>query len=196
MDSATFLRTVFGPAPEGLILVWTLPNRVSRFFDRPEDAAGYARALEAYDVYVGVGLQARDLGPRQRGGARDVIALPGLWADIDIAGPAHAGSKRYPPDEAAAMELLDSLPVPPSLVVHSGHGLQPWWLFSRPWRLDTAAARAQAEARARGWIQTIQLAARARGWDIDAVGDLARVLRLPGSVNHKQAGAPAPVRVL
>lgn len=192
-----FVGTLLGNSelPAGAhALLWTLPNKRSQFFRSPLAlAATAARLTDAHDVYIGVGLRSRDHGASSRGGANDVIGLVGLWADIDIVDPTHKKAN-LPPDEDAARALLDELPLAPTLLVHSGHGLQAWWAFSEPYLFDSAEERGRVAGIARGWHERLKAAAKAHGWDVDSVWDISRVLRLPGTVNRK--GVPVPVCLL
>jgi len=142
-------------------------------------------------VYIGAGLYRSP----KRGNAEEVSALVGLWADIDFAAPVHKKAN-LPSNEDEAGRILERLPHPPSAIVHSGHGLQCWWLFRKPLAIRSKAARCSAAALVKGWVDYIRLQARrAGGWDVDATGDLARVLRLPGTMNRKAVPA-VPVRLL
>src|SRR5690349_8324444 len=110
MDMAErFLCTTFSGAPEdAYILLWTLPDRRSRFFPSVALAEAAAYAVERSadsDVYVGCTLRARDHGPHARGEATEAHGIIGLWADIDVMKPATA--KTYFPTRAAADAFLD-----------------------------------------------------------------------------------------
>lgn len=195
-DTSLFFSTLFGALPEGaLITIWTLPDKRSARFRDGASAGFYARRRAAdCDVYVAVGLQGLDLGPQRRGEASDVIGLVGLWADIDYADPVH---KRpgLPPDAEAARDLVMSLPLAPTMMVHSGHGLQAWWAFAEPWMFDNEEDRSHAARIARGWQRRLADAGAARKWSLDSTHDLARVLRVPGTLNRK-GKEPVPVRLL
>jgi putative DNA primase/helicase len=135
--------------------------------------------------------------PTERLKAGQVAGIVGLWADIDVAGPGHRAARRYPPDLAAARDLVTALPRPPSILVDSGHGLHAWWLVEGgPWMFADAAERAHAARVAAGWQLLLQAKAGHRGWDIDSTADLARVLRVPGTMNRKVPDTPVEVRVL
>jgi len=58
-------------------------------------------------------------------------------------------------------------------------------LFSEPLGIATDAHRKNVGDALRGWQMFINDAARARGWKLDNTSDLPRVLRVPGSLNHK-----------
>src|SRR5579884_3526808 len=95
----TFCQRLFGHMPEGsYVLLWTLPDKRSRFVRSAHDLAELVRKLApTHDVYVGVGLRGADLGPTQRGSADEVIALTAFVADIDFADPVHR-KPNLPPD--------------------------------------------------------------------------------------------------
>lgn len=137
---------------------------------------------------------------RGRGGASDTAALVGVWADIDIAGPGHKhpddADLPLPVDTDQALDVLADLLLPPTKVLHTGGGLQAWWLFHEPWLFDGDADRAQAGALAGAWGDTVVEVGRRRGLHVDNVGDLARILRPAGSWNRKPDREPVAVRSL
>jgi putative DNA primase/helicase len=132
-----------------------------------------------------------------RGGEADSHALAFLWADVDYGTVGHKpvpGGLPLPPDEGAAREIIAKLPTP-TLIVHSGGGLYPLWLFERPVFI-TEANRPEVRVRSQDWQTMIKNKAADLGWHYGSgVGDLARVLRLPGSVNRKD-GLERPCRVI
>ncbi len=123
----------------------------------------------------------------------DAIAgIAGMWSDVDYAGKNHA-KPRLPQTEEEALELVAAMPVRPTILVHSGHGLQAWWLFKKPWMFQNGE-REEAQALIRDWQGHMAWLAKRRGWVVDSTHDLARVMRLPGTVNNK--AEPVPVRVI
>jgi len=190
--SASFFRELFSdaPGPDRRIGIFTLPDKRTRQFAEVDEAAGYVAGLE--EAFFGVGL----IGGRRLGrpSAKDIVALPGLWLDIDCQAP-YRRRGDLPADLADARRLLDRLPLAPSLLVDSGHGLHAYWLFREVWTFEADGERQAAAALARGWVRLAQAQAQALGWTIDPVGDLPRVLRVLGTVNRK-GGTARPVRVL
>ena len=188
MTPQEFLQALYGgAASSGWLTVWTLPDKKTAFFPMSDIPAAvrYAEGLfDTRDVYFGVGLRREKLGDRQRGGNDDVTVIPALWADIDIFGPAHKETA-LPLTEKEALAFLDSMPLKPSIVVNSGNGLHAYWLLDKPLSIATGAHRKNVAEALRGWQLYINAAARERGWNLDNVSDLARVLRLPGGINHK-----------
>ena len=94
----------------------------------------------------------------------------------------------------AANKLLDRIGLKPSIIVHTGHGIQAYWLLKEFWAFDNPVERHQAATLSRRWVSTIQAVAMAQGYDVDAVGDLTRVFRLPGTTNRK--ADPVPVEII
>lgn len=140
------------------------------------------------DVWHGVATR-RERLPYGRGGDADCAALPGLWLDVDIAGPGHRGGHTLPPDVDAAKTLIMRFAEQPTVVVHSGGGLQAWWLFREPMPVDDETPALLAR-----WGATWAAYGKERGWHVDNVFDIARVMRLPGTLNRKVA-EPRPVHV-
>jgi putative DNA primase/helicase len=187
-----FIERVHGPEPSGWLVTWTRQNKSTKAFNLAEQTAidrivDYtASCAEAYDVYAAVGLQAQEPESSGRGKESGVLSVAGLWSDIDVAGPAH---KRHnlPPNEGEALSLIDVVGLPPSVVVHTGHGLQAYWLFREPFVIETAAERKALKSLSRRFQQMVRQLAEARGWALDSTSDLCRVLRIPGTFNRKIA---------
>src|SRR3954452_17064435 len=100
-------------------------------------AAEYVAGLDAErreGVYARVTTLRGPLAAGRRGGIADTLALPALWADIDLAGPGHEATPLpLPPDEDAAVAIITASRLPdPTLWVHSGGGLYPIWMLDPP----------------------------------------------------------------
>ncbi len=186
-----FLSAVW---PEGVpeghrLLLWTLQDIRSHWARSIDEAASIAQRLApTRDVYLGIGagrMPDRD-AVSHRLKAAEVLTLPAFGADFDLDGPGHKKSGLFRSEEEI-LELIGKLPLQPTVLVHTGGGLQAWWCFKEPWELESDAERAHAERLSRGWANFLRSEARARGRELDAVWDLARVLRVPGTFNHKLA---------
>jgi len=187
MTAHEFLQTMYGDANNGYLTIWTMPDKRTAFFliSKTEAVTEYAESrFESHDVYYGVGLRKEKLGENQRGGNDDVVVIPAFWSDIDIKGPAHK-EIALPASIDEALAFLESLPLKPSFIVSSGNGLHVYWLFDKPLGIATEAHRTNIAAALHGWQMFINSSARERGWKFDNTSDLARVLRLPGGINHK-----------
>jgi hypothetical protein len=192
MTPHEFLESLWAEKPSDLyILIWTLQNKRSQWFQNIEDAAAFVKSCQDQDVYVGVGLSPRDCGPSRRCPSEDVVCVAGLWADFDLRSPAHA-QKSLPETIDEAIGLVPK-EFPPTLVVATGNGAHAWWLFKEPWVFDDAGERERAARLVHCWHTEIHENAKRRGWSFDRLSDLARVLRIPGTVNRKDPANPKPV---
>lgn len=190
-----FLSDVFGSKPsDAYVTIWRLSDKTSFFFDDLERAAEQAAGLASEDTYVAVALSARDLGPNRRCKSEEAIGIPGCWLDLDIRGPAHK-KPNLPPTLEDALKLIPQ-DLQPSIIVSSGHGLQVWFLFKEPFMFDDEQDRRFAQKLVRRLERLIRQRAAAGGWDVDAVSELARVLRVPGTTNTKDPSDHRPVQVL
>lgn len=193
MKPADFLAELWGSKlPDGtLIQVWELERRRSSYYRAPIGTSGLKGRG---DLYTCVALTHKDHGPRHRARADQAVAIAGLWLDIDINGGPD-GKTGAAPNATVAGELAHHL-LEPTLLINSGHGRQAWWLLDDgPWRFRTRDAQAQAALMAAQWHRLHQAAAAERGFQIDSTHDLARLMRLPGTINCK-GGTQSPVWVI
>jgi hypothetical protein len=188
--AAVFLRSLFAGQDRGFAVLHTLPDRRSVFFDVSEsdwaDRASQSAITLRRSQHVYVAVCSQGKRPQHgRGAASTVLSVPGLWADIDVRGP---GRKRenLPASEEDAWQIIDSVPIRPTLVVRSGFGLQPYWLFREPFEIANDDDRRRIAGLALTFLRYLQSRASEQGWHVDATADLARVLRLPGTFNRKQ----------
>lgn len=135
-----------------------------------------AQEWHGSDLWISASSFARSHGPK-RGTRDDVASVPALWLDLDIAGPGHKRTDQLPPDEEAAMGLLKRFGLAPTMVVHSGGGLQAWWVLTEP--MSPEAYEALAEDWQAMWDGL------AKPYVVDHVFDSTRLMRLPGTWNHK-----------
>lgn len=113
-----------------------------------------------------------------RGTAEDTLAVPGVWADLDIAGPGHKHA-RLPKSEEEALEVLQRSGLPePTMIVRTGGGFSAWWKFNEA-VTDLAYATTVSQH-----VHEL-LTAASPELKIDNVSDLARVMRVPGTTNRK-----------
>lgn len=195
MTPSEFLTRLWGEAPPGQALLWTLPDKRSTWFNHFGNLDGFANANRQKDVYTGVSLGAKDakLSDKVRVSSNDSAGIAGLWADIDIASIEHQ-KQNLPPTMKDALALISAVGYEPSITVHSGHGLQCWWLFKEPWMFQSVTERRVAQNTCQSWNEMLAKAFNKQGWTIDSVYDLARVMRLPGTTNYKSK--PVPVKVI
>lgn len=123
-----------------------------------------------------------------RAKAEDISRLSAVWIDIDYK---DTGIQ----SEANAYQLVELIEnligVPPTAVVHSGHGLQPYWAID-PEEEYTQEQGAGVLSR---WGSFVRWVAASQGGQLDSVFDLPRIFRAPGSTNYKDLANPIQVRV-
>lgn len=196
-EAVRFLKTLYGADAPGYIGLWVLQNKTSYWHRASDPEACYSdidRMAAANDVYFHICLQEHATDPNARGTAGGVVALPGLWLDLDYMSHGHK-KQNLPPDAATALAFLRSLPMQPTIIIHSGHGYQAYWLWDRLRILQIPDERNHAETLVRRWNRLCRNTARASGWEVDSTWDLARIFRPPGTLNHKN-GAVVPVELV
>lgn len=125
-------------------------------------------------------IHRRSVAVSKEDGGAPVAVVNALFAEFD--------DKDHGGDHASLWaDVIDILNPPPSVVIDSGGGYHCYWLLSEPFLLTTDADRKRARRAQYAWVDLV-------GSDPDAK-DLARVLRLPGTLNHKY-DPPRPVRFL
>lgn len=123
----------------------------------------------ADDVFFGVST-------RSAGGTckADCLHVPALFCDLDLGKMGAEGAEE-------ARDRLVRFPLPPSYVISSGTGWHVYWLLKEP-----ATGFPTLEARNKGIAVEL-------GGDL-ACADVSRILRVPGSLNHKY-NPPRPCSV-
>lgn len=201
MDSLTFLDLLYPDSisEQSQLVIWEPNGKRPTWCTSSKQAADHARSVhERSDVYFSVCLhdlaisradadEAKAADPKKagadfaRGCARSAVAMAGVWVDIDVKNDHHS--------KVGLAQTLDQvvsgvmgLTMKPSLIVTTGGGIHAYWLFKEPWTLESNDERARAQALVEGYQKWI---ASTCGFTVDATYDLARVLRLPGTVNHK-----------
>jgi D5 N terminal like len=188
-----FLGRVHGPEPAGWLIIWTRQDGATRAFNLAskgalDRAVDYCAAkASSCDVYAAVGLQSEKPAGKTRGAESGVSVLPGLWADVDIAGPSHKATN-LPPTEEDALGLIECVGLVPSIVIRTGFGFQPRWSFREPATIESDAERAILKSLSTRFQTLLRTYANGRGWTLDSTADLCRPLRVPGTFNRKVNG--------
>jgi putative DNA primase/helicase len=173
-----FLKGLFAGKPEDLhILLWTLPEKRSYWFQDVDKAIQFAESMRQRDLYFGVGLADQDYGPTHRCVSNEVAGIVGFWADLDLKSDAHLKAAL----PATIEEALRILPeeFPPTFVIQTGNGVHAWWLFREPLIFDSEEERRSAANLVHRWQTLLRCNAAHHGWAFDRMSDLARVLRIP-----------------
>jgi len=175
-----FLRGIFDRAIEGYVSIWAKGEKRARWL-RASQIENISVPVQK-DLYFGCGIYGQPV-THGRGKAENVIAIPGVWADVDYIDGKHDAKKRYP-SRAVALEAIMSMPLRPTVIVESGGGFQPWWLTE-----SIVPSMENAAGIVAGWQRLIkEKLSRNGGWEMDSTHDLARVLRPAGTRNWKYGG--------
>jgi hypothetical protein len=195
-----YITGLFGTDPDGYVIVTRkgslgLQNEAIPACDTHSIVNFIARHALDGDVYVGVGPRATRPASGKRGGRDEVLALPGVWLDIEITDAGHKGTDGLAPDVDAALAIVRAMPFDPTLIVHTGGGIHVYWLFPHP--IECAIAPVDLVHLAKSWETLARSIAVELGYPnaVDSVSDIARMLRPPGTLNHKLA-EPRPVTVI
>lgn len=185
-----FLQALWGDQPPGLVQTWEMRTKttICHQHTHVDELTGQA------DVYTCVATAGKRIHARRRGTAQDAAAIAGLWLDLDVNG-GPTGKTGELPSQDIALEVAHAH-LEPTLTVDSGYGVHAWYLLPAPWRFRTAHERDQAARLAAGWYALHRATCIEHGGGLGATHDLARLLRLPGTVNAKNPQDPRPVRVL
>lgn len=159
----------------------------------PADPHPYAEKLaerneRGHDVYLTVSTQSAAPAKGKRATTANACALAGLWIDLDHAEGCHSDAGRRdglvnPPNLAACLTIVDAIPHAPDLIVDTTGGLHAWWWS--PVLIDDTNRMGTMDMVAT-WQHAVCETAAGFGWAADpSVKDLARVMRIPGSLNWK-----------
>ena len=171
-ETRDFLKTI-GESDHSL--VWMNPDSGGPHGLRGENSLDEAAKLNAGGKAIYYHLNTVKAGVIGKASKADIIEIRAVAGDIDW------DRVEYPGNFAAGLAAVDGIlrdmlhcALPPTLVVRTGGGIQPIWLLHAPVAANAETTRI-AEAVGKG------IASR---WQGDAVGNIDRMLRLPGFINH------------
>lgn len=193
----SFLEILYGNITVDRFILWTKQDKKTHSFpiaNRQEIAAQAFLLSEKMDVYFSVGLHSQKPPAGKRGASETVTVIPGLWMDVDIKDSGHK-KMELPSSIDQALDFLKSLSKQPSFIVNSGGGLHCYWIFDEPHRIVDIKDREKCRKISQNFQDSIIEEGKDRGWNLDNTSDLARILRLPGTLNWKE-DIPRPVYVL
>lgn len=170
----------------------TYPFTVSESNERRAMAEKAIEFSDAgYDVYYSVNLMDTAPDKYHRATKATVTLQTAIGTDIDCEGGIHISGekKKYPPTFDVAKSFL---PFKPSILIDSGYGLHGLNIYSIPLAI-TADVREQVAERNKKFISVIRRRAGEFAVAVDGVGDLPRVLRVPGTYNYKCGRENAPM---
>lgn len=153
-------------------------------------------AARGQDVYVGLSTRKTGLGRYERGDESTCRRALAIGLDLDVGNVGRKPGHRSPETQADALVALAAMPLAPSLTVSSGYGVHAWYLYVEPADLFDPVTLAGAKGCAAGWNSVMRSEFAKHGWSYVSMGDLARVLRVPGTLNFKEKGDPRPVALI
>lgn len=188
---------------------YSVSDRVASLFTTarlapPEliERAALAFDAEGADVYFSVAATTPGLSKYHRGTRAQLVALPGFAMDFDVAGDGHQSQALPENEETVIAEYLAKVTPWPTRVHRTAGGLHAFWLFDRPLIFGTSTKEGfvieEIQKLSEQWQALFQAIAQSRGEHLDSTADLTRILRLPGTHNHKlddRGVAPRPVTV-
>ena len=127
-----------------------------------------------------------------RGKITDTHAFSVIGMDIDIADPKKP-NKSLPADIEEAVSALETLPLPPSILVNSGSGLHAYWVLEE----DLVVSDESDLKHAREFVANFYrgVVSNLPQYNFDHTHDLARSFRMPGSTNLKDPADPKIVTI-
>jgi hypothetical protein len=186
-QAIAFLRHLFKPYQDGFIEIRPLskvkPHANRTTYRLPHCLKGeegqaltqhiISLAIRGYDVYVGVCPRAAPEGPGRKLGKDSIEQVGAVWIDLDSKVP---GSSK---------ELLDNC----DIVIHTGNGWHGYTMLPAVANCRNTKDRTAIESKIRSWQNSIILGT-------DPVGNVDRILRVPGTINWKEPDNPKPVTLL
>jgi hypothetical protein len=195
MNHRQFLARLFASKPDDCrILIHQLPLLRSKFFKTPHEASVYvASELNGpHNIYTTGGLLRPEI-KQGRGTKQDVVGVIGMAADIDLkTEDKPQGVKNL----KKAIKLVKGHGIDPSLIVFTGNGIHPWWLFKEPVMFANNKQREEQELLCKRLQETIRQRAKKSGWTIDSTHEVNRVLRIAGTFNLKDPNNPVEVKLI
>ena len=186
MDTMTFLQSVLGTAGSYCVLAISENRRIQKFYDTIEQLEHAAMNFDenGLDAYFALGTF-EEAGSRE---ADNVKQMRAFFMDLDCGVNLKTGKPKEFPDQYAAIVALKTFVkangLPRPFLVSSGYGVHVYWPLTAP--VDFMAWLPVAEK--------LKALAKAQGFKADetVTADAARVLRVPGTHNHK-GGTSKPV---
>ncbi len=187
VQAIAFLRHLFKPYSDGFIEIRPLskhkPHANRTTYRLPECLKGEAGqalsqhiislAMRGYDVYVGVCPRVAPEGPGRKLGKDAIEQVGSVWVDLDAKVP------------GSCKEILDDC----DIVISTGNGWHGYKILTSPKLCKSARERTTLEYRIRDFADKLLPGT-------DNVSNLDRIMRVPGTLNWKDADNPKAVTML
>jgi hypothetical protein len=184
-----FVQALFQEPTEGFLGISAFSNGCQTSwvdFARPDPTKQLAKILRNNrhkQTYFETGLK-NSKPPKGRGKRKSASTVSALRVEVDCASGDHA-AKNLPTKQEALSWLRLECAISPSIVLDSGGGFHVYWLLDDVYKITDESSRAKIESFLKGWEQKIAADFKGHKWHLDPTADLPRVLRLPGTFNHK-----------
>jgi hypothetical protein len=119
-----------------------------------------------------------------RGTEADVSRVVGVFLDLDTQIGAHKTEHKLPATLEEGMALIRKVMPEPTMITFSGGGYYPIWRFEEPIEIEAGETRSVKDPY-RALCLRIIGEFEAAGLHLDSTFDLARVYRVPGTMNRK-----------
>jgi len=156
----SFFSTLYDHC-DGMIEIRTMPAVSQQFFSITSHEEIHKYVNSCIDINVFFGVATRD---GEAGTKKNIIEIPTVWCDADL-------------KDITAVELsrkVEIFPFKPSIIVLTGGGAHLYWLLTKPV--------------GKSYIEMIEDVNRRIAYALSgdkAAVDAARILRVPGTLNHK-----------
>ena len=132
------------------------------------------------DIWIGINpVDHTKVVTGGRGTSRDVTRLAALPIDLDVK---EGGCSSYGQAMEIIYSLADILGEEPTMIIHSGHGVQPYWAVDP----DENWPNPKLAALLTRWGALVRIVAKSVGAEVDSIFDLSRILRAVGTLNNKR----------
>jgi len=187
-----FFNYIFGNCwGLGHLILWCKETGLSSSFSVDEINKVPSLISGAVDnnqtMYFELGLQKNKCAQNKRGKEETVSVVPALCIDIDMQTPKRS-SKKLPSTVDDALWFLHRIDPVPSITVWTGAGFQSYWVFDKPFEINTDFDFQEIKQTASTFAAKINRIASESGYEIDNVSALNHLMRIPGVPNYKYPG--------
>jgi len=198
----TYLEKLYRNTPaDHLLPIWSKTLGITEFYSVAEIDRAEQRLIELSrkgDIYHGW-CPLKHKPAKGRGTSDDVGSSPGVMFDADLfsSDPKVHKQTELPGSVGEVMSWLDDAGIDrPTQVRSSGNGLYLDWLHAEPAVFTSDDDRKRYAKVVKDFHAALRKSALVlRAWRFDNTSDLARVTRMPGTLNHK-TNPPKPVEVI
>jgi hypothetical protein len=136
-------------------------------------------------VYFGIHPTNKEKLPGERAQNDDIVAINCLYAEFDAKDFGDIDTDGLDVCKKNVLEHIEKLTQPPCVIIDSGGGYHTYWLLKDPFIITDNSTRERARKAQADWVKYVD--------GDNSAKDLARVLRVPGTRNHKPMYPDAPV---